>query len=145
MYPHRGLLLSRASSPIPGFIAGGTLPYVAWSYRRFRTEFFWEKLPFSEFRKASGLKPPPKGALQYVQPELLEPEARNCGSIDRPFATPRRCKLTVFMSRRSDRNSAVVPRRSSFVVCRWDNFRCRFHSCSHICSRLPGLGGTPHA
>jgi len=67
-----GVLLGRASSPVPGFIAAGTLPYVAWSYHRFHTEFFWEKLPFSEFRKASGLPPPPKGALQYTQPELAE-------------------------------------------------------------------------
>eukprot|EP00429_Kryptoperidinium_foliaceum_P137908 CAMPEP_0176276326 /NCGR_PEP_ID=MMETSP0121_2-20121125/47695_1 /TAXON_ID=160619 /ORGANISM="Kryptoperidinium foliaceum, Strain CCMP 1326" /LENGTH=60 /DNA_ID=CAMNT_0017616573 /DNA_START=26 /DNA_END=204 /DNA_ORIENTATION=+ len=57
-----GVLLGRASSPAPGFIAAGTLPYVVWSWRRFHTEFFWEKLPFTEFHKASGLKPPPKGA-----------------------------------------------------------------------------------
>jgi len=67
-----GVLWGRASSPWPGSIAAASLPYVIWSFRRFHTEFFWEKLPFSEFRKASGLPKPPSGALQYVQPELLE-------------------------------------------------------------------------
>jgi len=43
-----GVLIGRATTSGPGFIAAATLPYVLWSMRRFESKFAWEKLPFKE-------------------------------------------------------------------------------------------------
>jgi len=66
-----GVLYGRSPSPIPAGICFPTIIYVVWSYKRFKSEFQWEKLPFSELVSGEQVKPR-KDAAEYVQSELAE-------------------------------------------------------------------------
>jgi len=77
-----GVLLKRASSPIPAVVAGSSFVYWAISYNGFRRILRWETLPFEEIAKADvfagGADQPrvPVGGMCYKQPELPPPDVK---------------------------------------------------------------------
>mmetsp|Transcript_31269 Transcript_31269/g.68508 ORF Transcript_31269/g.68508 Transcript_31269/m.68508 type:complete len:859 (-) Transcript_31269:347-2923(-) len=68
-----GVLLERASHPLPGCIAGSCLVFMAISYRRFQTFFQWDHLPLEHTAADDGdvMKKQTSTRQSYQQPELI--------------------------------------------------------------------------
>jgi len=69
-----GVLWRQAGSHGPALMAAPALLYVLLAYRRFNTEFKWERLPFSELvrEEQEDFKGHVKDGTKYVQPGLVE-------------------------------------------------------------------------